>query len=162
MNKIDGFRLPRYKEIPAVGLYLDQTVKYINSFLQPLGCMEITSSMVSNYVKQGLVNKPVGKLYYVDQIAHLIFITIAKSVLSMEHIALLFTYQQRVYTDQIAYDYFCSELENMLYFIFGLKDNVENIGNTASMEKEVLRSLIIAVANIIYLSHGFERLKENE
>ncbi len=162
MNKIDGFRLPRYKEIPAVGLYLDQTVKYINSFLQPLGCMEITSSMVSNYVKQGLVNKPVGKLYYEDQIAHLIFITIAKSVLSMEHIALLFTYQQRVYKDQIAYDYFCSELENMLYFIFGLKDNVENIGNTASMEKEMLRSLIIAVANIIYLSHGFERLKENE
>lgn len=162
MNKIDGFRLPRYKEIPAVGLYLDQTVKYINSFLQPLGCMEITSSMVSNYVKQGLVNKPVGKLYYEDQIAHLIFITIAKSVLSMEHIALLFTYQQRVYTDQVAYDYFCSELENMLFFIFGLKDNVENIGNTASMEKEMLRSLIIAVANIIYLSHGFERLKENE
>ncbi len=162
MNKIDGFRLPRYKEIPAVGLYLDQTVKYINSFLQPLGCMEITSSMVSNYVKQGLVNKPVGKLYYEDQIAHLIFITIAKSVLSMEHIALLFKYQQRVYTDQVAYDYFCSELENMLFFIFGLKDNVENIGNTASMEKEMLRSLIIAVANIIYLSHGFERLKENE
>lgn len=162
MNKIDGFRLPRYKEIPAVGLYLDQTVKYINSFLQPLGCMEITSSMVSNYVKQGLVNKPVGKLYYEDQIAHLIFITIAKSVLSMEHIALLFTYQQRVYTDQVAYDYFCIELENMLFFIFGLKDNVENIGNTASMEKEMLRSLIIAVANIIYLSHGFERLKENE
>ena len=162
MNKIDGFRLPRYKEIPAVGLYWDQTVKYINSFLQPLGCMEITSSMVSNYVKQGLVNKPVGKLYYEDQIAHLIFITIAKSVLSMEHIALLFKYQQRVYTDQVAYDYFCSELENMLFFIFGLKDNVENIGNTASMEKEMLRSLIIAVANIIYLSHGFERLKENE
>ena len=162
MNKIDGFRLPRHKEIPAVGLYLDQTVKYINSFLQPLGCMEITSSMVSNYVKQGLVNKPVGKLYYEDQIAHLIFITIAKSVLSMEHIALLFKYQQRVYTDQVAYDYFCSELENMLFFIFGLKDNVENIGNTASMEKEMLRSLIIAVANIIYLSHGFERLKENE
>lgn len=162
MNKIKGFRLPRYKEIPEVGLYLDQTAKYINGFLAPLGCMEITTSMISNYVKQGLINKPVGKQYYVDQIAHLIFITVAKSVLSMENIALLFEMQRKVYTDQVAYDYFCSELENMLYFIFGLKDSVDNIGNTASHEKEMLRSLIIAVANIIYLSHGFERLKERE
>ncbi len=162
MNKMESFRLPRYNEIPAVGLYLDQTAKYINSFLQALGCMEITTSMISNYVKQGLINKPVGKQYYVDQIAHLFFITIAKSVLSMENIAALFDMQKKVYTDQVAYDYFCSELENMLYFIFGLKDNVDNIGNTASPEKEMLRSLIIAVANIIYLSHGFERIKEKE
>lgn len=162
MSKIEGFRLPRYKEIPAVGLYLDQTAKYINGYLQPLGCMEITTSMISNYVKQGLISKPIGKQYYVDHIAHLIFITIAKSVLSMENIALLFKFQKKVYTDQVAYDYFCSELENMLYFIFGLKDNVDNIGSTASTEKETLRSLIIAVANIIYLSHSFERLKENE
>lgn len=160
MNKMEGFRLPRYKEIPAVGLYLDQTAKYINSFLQPLGCMEITTSMISNYAKQGLINKPIGKQYYVDQIAHLFFIAIAKSVLSMENIEALFAMQQKVYTDQVAYDYFCSELENMLYFIFGLKDSVDNIGSTASPEKEMLRSLIIAVANIIYLSHGFERLKQ--
>lgn len=159
MKKIEGFRLPRYQEIPKVGLYLDQTAKYINGFLQPLGCVEITTSMISNYVKQGLINKPIGKQYYVDQIAHLIFIAIAKNVLSMENIAALFVMQQKVYTDQVAYDYFCSELENMLYFIFGLKDSVDNIGTTVSSEKEMLRSLIIAVAHIIYLSHGFERIK---
>lgn len=159
MKKIEEFRLPRYQEIPNVGLYLDQTAKYINGFLQPLGCMGITTSMISNYVKQGLINKPVGKLYAVDQIAHLFFIAIAKNVLSMENIAALFEMQQKVYTDQVAYDYFCSELENMLHFIFGLKSSVDNIGETASPEKEMLRSLIIAVANIIYLSHGFERIK---
>lgn len=159
MKKIEEFRLPRYQEIPKVGLYLDQTAKYINGFLQPLGYVEITTSMISNYVKQGLINKPQGKQYYVDQIAHLIFIAIAKNVLSMENIAALFVMQQKVYTDQVAYDYFCSELENMLYFIFGLKDNVDNIGTTASPEKEMLRSLIIAVAHIIYMSYGFERIK---
>lgn len=162
MKNIEDFRLPRYKEIPNVGLYLDQTAKYINIYLQPLGCMEITTSMISNYVKQGLINKPVGKQYYADQIAHLLFIAIAKSVLSMENIAALFVMQQKVYTDQIAYDYFCSELENMLYYIFGLKDSVDNIGTTASSEKEMLRSLIIAVAHITYLSHGFERIKKDE
>ena len=68
MRTIEGFQLPRYKEIPNVGLYLEQVAKYINSYLNVLGYADITPSMISNYVKQGLVNKPTGKLYYTDQI----------------------------------------------------------------------------------------------
>ena len=30
------FRLPRYQEIPTVGLYLEQTTKYISQYLDPL------------------------------------------------------------------------------------------------------------------------------
>ena len=61
---IRGFRLPRYAEIPTVGLYLEQTIKYINGFLAPLGCLELTGSMVSNYVKKGLIPAPVKKQYF--------------------------------------------------------------------------------------------------
>ena len=50
---IAGFCLPRYAQIPGVGLYLEQVVRYINAQLAPLGEPELTSSMVSNYVKQG-------------------------------------------------------------------------------------------------------------
>ena len=49
---------------------------------------------------------------------------------------------------------------NMLYYIFGFKDSVDTIGTTDSPEKEMLRSLIIAVAHMIYLSYGFEKIKE--
>lgn len=59
--QISEFRMPRYREIPDVGLYLDQTVKYMNRYLAPLGCMEITTSMVSNYVKKGYISNPVRK-----------------------------------------------------------------------------------------------------
>lgn len=162
MKGIAEFRLPRYKEIPNVGLYLDQTAKYINSYLQPLGCMEITTSMISNYVKKGFISSPVKKQYYADQIAHLFFIAIAKNVLSMENIYKMFVMQRKAYSVQVAYDYFCSELENMLFFIFGLKDSVDNIGTTASQEKEMLRSVIISVAHIIYLSHCFEKVQSEE
>ena len=58
-ESIRGFRLPRYDAIPTRGLYLEQTIKYINSYLAPLGCMELTGSMVSNYVKKGLIPAPV-------------------------------------------------------------------------------------------------------
>lgn len=60
---ISGFRLPRYEQIPDVGLYLEQTVRYVNSFLAPLGEVELTASMASNYVKHKLLPAPRKKLY---------------------------------------------------------------------------------------------------
>ena len=152
------FRMPRYREIPDVGLYLDQTVKYVNRFLIPLGCVEITSSMVSNYVKKGYIRNPEHKQYDAEQIAYLFFIAIAKSVLRMEHIARLFEMQRATYSSEVAYDYFCDELENMLSFIFGLKDGIDQIGSTDSEAKTMLRSTITAVAHIIYLNSQFEAL----
>ena len=47
-GQVQGFRMPRYRELPDMGLYLEQTVKYINNVLQPLGGTELTGSMVSN------------------------------------------------------------------------------------------------------------------
>ena len=148
---IQGFHLPRYQDLPNMGLYLEQTTKYINHFLAPLGCIEITSSMISNYVKKGLIPSPVKKQYYADQLAYLFFIAIAKQVLSMENIIALAEQQQKTYTVPVAYDYFCMELENMLYFVFGLTDTVEEVGVTSTHQKNMLRSLIIAAAQIIYL-----------
>lgn len=162
MKGIETFHLPRYNEITKVGLYLEQTAQYINGYLQPLGCMEITPSMISNYIKQGLIAKPVKKQYDADQIAYLIFIAIAKNVLSLENIAKLFALQKKTYTNQAAYDYFCSELENMLYYIFGLKESVDKIGTTNTKQKEMLRSMIISVANIIYLSHCFDAMETGD
>lgn len=70
---INEFHMPRYQELPDVGLYLEQTTKYINGYLEPLGCMEITSSMISNYVKKGYVASPIRKQYYREQIAQLFY-----------------------------------------------------------------------------------------
>jgi hypothetical protein len=153
-----SFRLPRYAHLPDVGLYLEQTTQYINRCLAPLGCVEITSSMIRNYVKMGLVSHPVGKQYYADQMAHLIVIAILKHTLSLEHIGALFRMQRLTYTDQVAYHYFCEELENVLYFRFGLKDTVDDVGITSSQEKEMLRSAIIAVSHYSYLNACFEHL----
>ena len=156
-----GFHLPRYAELPAVGLYLEQTVTYINHCLVPLGHVEITGSMIRNYVKMGLVNNPVHKQYHADQIAHLMAITILKHVLPLEHIQEMFARQRRVYTDQVAYDYFCTELENILYFRFGVKDTVEDVGDTDTVIKEMLRSAVVAVSYVIHLQACFTQLPES-
>lgn len=159
---IELFRLPRYREIPDVGLYLDQTVKYINPFLAPLGFAEITPSMVSNYVKKGYISNPVRKQYSADQIASLFFIAIAKNVVSMENIARLFEMQENSYTRPVAYDYFCAELENMLSYTFGLTDEIEDIGTTDTEQRKILQSVIIAVVHIIYLTSQFDSYAQEQ
>ena len=156
---IRGFRLPRYAEIPTVGLYLEQTIRYINAHLAPLGCMELTGSMISNYVKKGLIPAPVKKQYFPEQISYLFFVAVAKNLMTMEHIDLLISVQRNSYTLPVAYDYMCLELENQLFHRFGLKADLEDIGITESEEKELLRGLISAAAEVIYLNSYFEQLR---
>ena len=158
-GSIRGFRLPRYAEIPTVGLYLEQTIKYINAFLAPLGCLELTGSMVSNYVKKGLIPAPVKKQYYPEQIGYLFFVALAKNLTSMENIDLLISVQRETYTLPVAYDYMCGELENMLFYFFGLKDTPEELGETESDEKNLLRGLIMSAANVIYLNNYIEYVR---
>ena len=158
-ESIRGLRLPRYAEIPTVGLYLEQTIKYINSYLAPLGCLELTGSMVSNYVKKGLIPAPVKKQYFPEQISYLFFVALAKNLTSMENIDLLISVQRATYTLPVAYDYMCGELENMLFYFFGLKDSPEELGETDSDEKNLLRGLIMSAANVIYLNNYIEYLR---
>jgi DNA-binding transcriptional MerR regulator len=156
------FRLPRYEQLPDMGLYLDQTVHLINEYLSPLQENTLTSSMVSNYVKKGLVESPLRKRYSREQIAYLIFITLAKSVLSLEDLKRFIRVQQRSYTARRAYDYLCEELENILAYVFGLKDTVDNVGVDSTVEKMMLRTTIIAAAHKIYLDKYFALLPEED
>lgn len=150
-NSVRDLRLPRYREIPDVGLYLEQVSKFIDQTLAPLGCESLTGSMISNYVKKGLISSPVKKQYGRDQICHLLFIALAKSVLSLEDLATFIRLQERTYTTEVAFDYFCLELENVLAFVFGLKEQVDSVGVENSQEKTMLRNCIIAICQKIYL-----------
>jgi DNA-binding transcriptional MerR regulator len=157
-----GFRLPRYHEIPDVGLYLEQTTKYVNQCIRPLGIEDVTSSMIRNYVKQGLITNPIHKQYSANQIAHLIALALLKQVSPLEHISNLFRLLKEgdSYTDPVAYNYFCEELENILYYRLGLKEAVETVGVTSSLEKEMLRSAVTAVSHIVYLNRCFHILEK--
>ncbi len=158
---IQEFRLPEYSEIPDTGLYLEQTAQYISKYMEPLEDITLTGSMISNYVKKRLVANPVRKQYSREQIAYLFFIAAAKSVLSMEDISLLIDLQKKTYPSQIAYDYFRCEFINVILYIFGVKDSIDNIGMEDSDEKYMLRNLIISVAHKIYLNKYLSRLREN-
>ena len=159
LNSIRSFSLPRYDEIPNVGLYLEQTSKYLNEYLGCLGDCGLTGSMISNYVKMGLISNPVKKQYNREQIGYLFFIAIAKSVLSMDDIRLLIQMQRNAYDSRKAYEYFRLELENVLFYVFGLKDALDTVGNDRTHTKNMLRTIIIAAAHKVYLNHYFTALR---
>ena len=95
---VRDFRLPRYQEIPSVGLYLEQTTKYISQHLDPLEENCLTNSMVANYVKRKLIANPVKKQYSREQIAYLFFIAVAKNVLSLDSLERFIRVQERTYS----------------------------------------------------------------
>ena len=157
-----GFSLPRYRELPSVGLYLDQTVQLVNSCFRGFPGVELTPSMVSNYVKKGVISHPVKKKYSREQLASLIYIVLSKNVLSLENIDALFQMQRAHCTAAEAYDYFCDEMENCLPFVFGCTREICDLAVDAADEKLLLRSTILAAANKMYLDCCFNALRQEE
>ena len=84
IEAIEGFRLPRYTQIPDVGLYLEQVVRYVNTHLAPLGEPELTSSMVSNYVNAGADLIPHKEVIHSGAPCALLFIAVVKPIVPLE------------------------------------------------------------------------------
>lgn len=157
-----GFALPRYIELPEMGLYLDQTVQYVNNCFRDFPGVELTTSMVSNYVKKGIISHPVKKKYTREQIASLVYIAVAKNVLSLENIEALFRIQQAHCTAAQAYNSFCEEMENCLPFVFGVSKTARDLAPDAPEEKFLLRSTILAASNKMYLDCFFAAQRQEE
>ncbi len=160
--EIKDFELPGYNEIPNVGLYLEQTTKYISEYFIPLENVTLTGSMTSNYVKKKIIKNPVKKQYDREQIAYLFFIAVAKSVISLDDIQLLIRLQQETCDLSTAYAYFRSELKAVLNYVFGITESLESYSEHNSSEKLLLRKTIMAVANKIYLDKVFDYIRNQD
>ena len=79
LDKLEGSKLPEWEELPDFGLYMDQLVTYVSrTFPGISGRLDLTSSMINNYVKAGLIDKPIGKKYSRDSLAQLLMISLMK------------------------------------------------------------------------------------
>ena len=82
------YRLPRWEEIPDLGLYMEQVTVLIRQYLDYLppelkGDQVITASTVNNYVRTKVMPEPRRKKYYRVHIAYLIMICTLKQSLSI-------------------------------------------------------------------------------
>src|SRR5699024_12477126 len=78
--------MPRWEDITDIPLYMDQLIAVVTQYLEPFQIFSsdkkpVTSSMVNNYVKLGLIPKPIKRHYNKRHIAYLIVITLFKELI---------------------------------------------------------------------------------
>ena len=166
-RSLAGLHLPRYQELPQMGLYLEQTATYINEALAPLENVHLTSSMVSNYVKHDLIASPKKKLYSRQQIAELVFIAVSKNVLSLADLCEALKLQRSRYDTETAYNYMVDELENVLAYVFGFKGELTDVGHEHGEYehgeyKTMLRNIIMTISYNVYLDKYFAQFTGQE
>lgn len=157
-RKLVELRLPRFAEIPSIDLYMDQLLTYLEETLASLYRPDekiITRSMVNNYVKQGVLASASGKRYSRSHIAYLIVICTLKQTFSIAEIDRLIRMQIASFETPVAYDYFCTALEEALQALFST-DRLQPSGLTndhdkGDFERDLVLASTAAVAYTLYI-----------
>lgn len=113
LNKNFKGTIPRWDDLPAIQLYMDQVVELINTSLESWnvsGEALLTPSMVNNYVKMGLLAAPEKKKYSRQHLAYLIMICLLKQIMPISDIR-IFIESQIKFKD-------CEELLNSFAQIY--------------------------------------------
>lgn len=152
MNQFEdiiNFRMPRYDELPSIGIYRDQLISYIEQELSPFKMGKetfITSAMVNNYVVSHIIPPTEKKKYSRRHVAGVLVICILKQIYSIAEIGELLKIQNETMDIEIAYDYFCEELEAALKAAFLLKGFAEDSSKTNNASRFFVRHSVMAFA----------------
>lgn len=165
-EEMRAYRLPRFHELPQIEIYLDQLITVLQQILSPLFEADaqpcITASMINNYAKQGVISRPIKKKYTREHIAYLVFVGTSKQVLSINGIRRLIEIQLSSYPLETAYDYFCTELENVLHAVFSGEEPPMDSASAQTQQTKLVRADVSAIAHKIYLCKYLEQLSEQQ
>ena len=90
LEHLQGCLLPDWETLPDFGLYKDQLITFINRALPGMsGRLDLTSNMINNYVKAGLIEKPAGKKYSREALAQLLMVVQLKLTTPMDTVKTL-------------------------------------------------------------------------
>lgn len=92
--------------LPDIELYMDQVVSYLPR--QSVGgkLPSMTSAMINNYVKDGLLPRACGKRYHKEHLIYLTAIGLLKNVLTVRDMKLLFDSEIREEEEATFYEKF--------------------------------------------------------
>ncbi len=126
LKDILRYRCPRWKEWPAIELYMDQVISLLEEnvslFYEDSSVKPVTSTMINNYVKQKIIVPSKNKKYQREHLAYLYVLFLLKPVLSLTDISRSISLLQNSDNYEEAYNLFCGELETALAMAFGDKE----------------------------------------
>ena len=85
---LQDYKLPKWEEIPNIGLYMEQVLQLLTEYLDYLppelrAEQFVTAATVNNYVRNKFMPAPLKKKYYRSHIAYLIIICALKQRLNI-------------------------------------------------------------------------------
>ncbi len=113
-RELEGQRLPRWRELPDLELYLDQVLELTARYLGAWPAFDrkgLTSSMVNNYVTMEVLPKPVKKRYSRRHLAQLLVICVLKNSLPIASVRALLRREMPEGREEAFYDGFCACFE---------------------------------------------------
>ena len=114
-RELEAQRLPRWRELPDLELYLDQVLELTARYLEAWPAFDrkgLTASMVNNYVGMGALPKPVKKRYSRRHLAQLLVICVLKGSLPIASIRSLLRREMPEGGEEAFYDGFCACFES--------------------------------------------------
>ena len=114
-GRLSTDRPDRWEELPDIPLYMDQVVGYLAR--QMITYEEgdaLTSAMINNYVKDGLLARAKGKKYDQEHLGYLTAISALKQVLSVREMQALVELSTENRPSERLYNYFWSYLDEAL------------------------------------------------
>lgn len=147
---LENYKLPSWKEIPDIGLYMEQVIILLKSYLDYLPPelkdeQIITAATINNYVRTKIMPEPVKKKYYREHIAYLVMICTLKQTLPIAMIAKVIPvgissdeirniYDSYAERHAVSVNYFLDQVRLLSGPILGHKDNIpESVNDTADL-----------------------------
>lgn len=104
-----------WESLPDISLYMDQIISYMpRQLIRYEESENLTSAMVNNYIKDGLLPRAEGKRYGQTHLAYLTAICALKQVLSVKEMKTLIQNGAEGREPERLYNYFCRELDAAL------------------------------------------------
>ena len=114
-QRLEEQRPNRWEQLPDIPLYMDQVVSYLSR--QMISFEEgdsLTSAMINNYIKDGLLARANGKKYGQEHLAYLTAISALKQVLSVREMRALTAIGRERRDSKRQYEYFWKYLDEAL------------------------------------------------
>ncbi len=141
-EKLSKERPVKWQEFPDIGLYKDQVLSYMfRQLINFEGEGQLTSAMINNYIKDGLLPRTDGKKYSREHLAGLTEICLLKQVLSVRDTGFLLKQELSGKDHSGFYTKFVQILDN------GLKETADLINDDWDMEALSDMTLRLAISS---------------
>ena len=145
-QRLEKERPAAWHELPDISLYMDQIISYMPRQLIHFDDRDtLTSAMVNNYIKDGLVPRADGKRYSPTHLAYLTSVCALKKVLSVRDISSLIHSGEALGMDAEAmYGYFLRKLD------IALTNTADTIDPNAEHKELAKLALTLALQSYAY------------